>query len=258
VTAPVLGYYRAAVGETGEISISEHVLTLQLYMASVMKPHILEKHDFYVTQIKERVLAQLKDLEGDADRYAKIQYQRLIEIPGDDNTDMADLAEMAHERAVSHYELLSDLKEQVILGALAGLYHQWEKELRDFIERELMDGVEAEQASKRAWCGSIMDIFRLLTDFGWDVHGEPFFPKINACRLIVNVHKHGNGPSLDDLRSKYPDYLRDPFGKPLSDPFSDYVNYDWLTISEQNFNEIACALRAFWVEFPERLYKDRL
>jgi hypothetical protein len=223
-------------------------------MASIMKPHIVEKHDFYVTQIKERVIAQFKDLEGDTDRYAEMEYRRLIGIAGDDNMDMADLAEMAHELAASHYELLSDLKEQVMLGALAGLYHQWEKELRDFIERELTTDSLAEQATKRAWSVSIMDIFRLLTDFDWDVLSEPFFPKIDACRLVVNVYKHGKGPSLNELRSKYPDYLHPR----LSKPPSDYVDYQWLAISEQNFDEIARALRSFWIEFPERLYKDHL
>jgi hypothetical protein len=146
------------------------------------------------------------------------------------------------------------LKQQVILGALAGLYHQWEKELRDFIERELMHDVHKDEAMKLAWRGPITDVFDLLTEFGWEVRTRPFFPLIDACRLIVNVQKHGKGRSLEELNRDYPRYLRDPLGRGLPTIIPDYLDHTLLTVSEEHFAEIAQALRTFWEEFPERLY----
>jgi hypothetical protein len=58
-------------------------MQLQLYMASIMKPYILEQHDFYVAQTNKRVLAQFQDLEGEADRHAEDEYKRLLARPGD-------------------------------------------------------------------------------------------------------------------------------------------------------------------------------
>lgn len=41
---------------------------------------------------------------------------------------------------------------------------------------------------------------------------KSYFPKLDACRLVVNVYKHGKGTALNQLRSRYPEYLADPFG----------------------------------------------
>ena len=229
-------------------------MQLQLYMASIMKLHILEQHDFYVAQTNKRVLAQFQHLEGEADGHAKEEYNRLMKQPGDESTDFADLAHIAHDRAIGFYCLLIDLKQQMVLAALAGLYHQWEKELREFIERELRHDMKKDAAKKHAWIGEINKIFDLLTKFGWTVRTRPFFPLIDACRLVVNVYKHGNGRSLEELNQRYHQYLRDPLGPDLPAFIPDYLDHALLTVTEEHFTEIADALRAFWVEFPERLY----
>jgi hypothetical protein len=81
--------------------------------------------------------------------------------------------------------LLADLRQQVILGALAGLYHRREKELRDFIERESRHDVQKAKLMKVAWHGPITDIFDLLTQFGWDVRSEqdPYLEQVAAFTI---------------------------------------------------------------------------
>jgi hypothetical protein len=153
------------------------------------------------------------------------------------------LSREAHDNAIGYYALLAELRQQVILGALAGLYHRWEKELRDFIERESRYDVQKAKLMKVAWHGPITDIFDLLTQFGWDVRSQPFFPRIDACRPIVNVFKHGKGRSLEDLNRPYPRYLRDPLG-PDTSTIPDYLDHTLLTVFEGHFTEIADALRA--------------
>jgi hypothetical protein len=99
-------------------------------------------------------------------------------------------------------------------------------------------------------------MFELLRYFGWDVRSQLFFAKIDACRLVVNVYKHGNGSSLTKLAERYPKYLRDPFAKsdeeaPLRD---DFLHHEWLEVSAADFNDFAAGFRRFWEEFPERLF----
>jgi hypothetical protein len=149
---------------------------------------------------------------------------------------------------------LSDLRQSVILGALAGLYHQWEKQLRGFIEMELAHDVKRDDAAKAAWSGIIGEVFDLLREFGWDVRVQPFFAPIDACRLIVNVYKHGQGPSLVELNRRYPAYLPDPIGKRIPAFGSRGPSHEWLTVTEKDFPEIASGLRAFWEALPEQLY----
>jgi hypothetical protein len=51
--------------------------------------------------------------------------------------DFASYAEAAYGARVDFMLMLVELNQQLILGALAGMYHQWDKELRTFIIREL-------------------------------------------------------------------------------------------------------------------------
>lgn len=230
-------------------------MQLQLYMWTGTRAVILKRHDFYVEQVRARVFAQFRDISEEAERYADAEYDRLGSIPEDEDSDIGASAELANDRAQSFYGLLSDLKKQLMLGALAGLYHQWDKDLRDFIERELMRDINLEQATKIAWHPNIGNVFEVLKEFGWDCRLRPFFAKVNACRLVVNVYKHGKGPSLNELALKHPEYLDPGFPKETAPAFAEaFLDHEWLSISEAQFDDIAAALRALWEEFPERLY----
>ncbi len=220
----------------------------QLYMWSETRAHILKRHDFYVSQVKARVLSNFVDIEGEATRFAEMEYERLCSIRGEDD----DQGE-ALDRAESLCEQLHDLRKQMILGALAGCFHQWDKALREFLERELACTVEKKIARQYAWdC----DAFDLLKKFGWDCRADVFFPQIDACRLIVNVYKHGKGSSLERLAASYPVYVNAPkprLGLRVS-VVPKFLDHEWMEITEVQFDEMAHALRQFWECFPERLY----
>ena len=225
----------------------------QLEMTPDMKCWIFKAHEFYVTQIKQRVVAQFQDMEGDADRYAQSEYERLGSQPGWGDEDMASVAEDAHDNAVEYYRLLADLRQSVIIGALAGLYYQWEKQLRDFIQMELTHDTSHDIAAKIAWSRDIANVFSFLGKLGWDVQSEPFFPLIDACRLVVNVYKHGQGSSLAELKSKYPEYIPDPLACLGASNLATHVHHEWLSLTEEQFTHIADGLKTFWEKFPERL-----
>jgi hypothetical protein len=91
-----------------------------------IREHILERHNFYVEQVQARILSQFPDIEGEAEEYANSEYGRLAAAPAREDIDLSDLAEYAHERAIEHYGLLSDLKKQTLLSSIAGMYHQWD------------------------------------------------------------------------------------------------------------------------------------
>jgi hypothetical protein len=128
----------------------------QLYMYYRIREHILERHNFYVEQVQARILSQFPDIEGEAEEYANSEYGRLAAAPAREDIDLSDLAEYAHERAIEHYGLLSDLKKQTLLSSIAGMYHQWDKELRDFVERELTHDVQ--DPEKHAWQGNMFEL----------------------------------------------------------------------------------------------------
>ena len=226
-------------------------MELQLYLSRGQRQLILEKHDFYLEQIKARVLGPLRDIAGESNRLTDEEYDRLGALPGDGTRSLEEIAEEAMDRGQALYGLLSDLRKQMLLGALAGLYHQWDKELRDFVEREIAHDLGRER-TKYVWSMNLDQIFELLARFGWVCRSCPFVPRIEACGLIVNVYKHGKGWSLKVLGKRFPEYLDNGFTPPPV--ASDFVDHEWLSLSEEQIGQIGGALRSFWETFPERLY----
>ena len=140
---------------------------------------------------------------------------------------------------------------------MAGLYHQWDKDLREFLEHELRHDLKADYVIKKTWLPNIGEIFDTLKEFGWDCTAEPFYQKIDACRLIVNAYKHGKGKALNDLAASFPEYLPNPIPE-TSALFTgnEFLDPEWLDVSEAQFNELAASLRQFWEKFPERSFLD--
>lgn len=227
----------------------------ELYLWSRERELFLARHDFYMDQMKARVLGNFQNMEEEADLVAEQVYERIGSMLSYGESDMAAAADAAFDHASEFYMMLCDLKKQTTLGALASLFHQWEKDLRGFMERELSRSYVKADVDRFCWQPNIGNLFDCLEEFGWSLRQASWFPQINACRLIVNVYKHGKGRSLEDLAQNYPQYLKsslDHLG--VGSLQRSSLDHENLAISEVEFGQIADALRQFWVCFPERLY----
>lgn len=197
-------------------------------------------------------MAQFADIEGEADRFEQAAWERGSSALSSGEGDLGDVAEWAQDEAVAHFMMLSDLRKQVVLASLAGMFHQWDKDLREFIDMELHHDIKSDWIDDNVWPASTAKIFELIEQFGWKVTGCRFHGLIEACGLIVNVYKHGKGRSLKLLHSKYPQYLsrfgfESLFGK-------TFVDHRWVNVTDQQFEKFAEAFDDFWSQMPERSY----
>jgi hypothetical protein len=220
----------------------------QLYMYSGVRERLLERHRFFVREIKSRVMSHFTDLEIEAQQFADREFQRLGAHFGAGEEDAG--AELANNRGYEYFELLYDMKNDMQLSALAGMYHRWDKDLRDFIERELNHTVTADSSSEIAWDTDAIATFKLLKGFGWDCNNAPFFQPLQNCRLVVNVYKHGKGRSLTEVARLCPQYL----GAEFPSGADSNPDHEDLTISPDQFDGFARAIENFWSSFPERLF----
>lgn len=228
----------------------------QLYLWDGARNHHIALHQFYVEQMRSRVLSQFDDVEGQADRHTEEAYELMSQSLGYGEIDMADLAEAAYDKGSAHYQALTDLRKQVLLSGLAGMFHQWDKTVREHLERELRHDFNGDKIEKKIWEMPLADVMDVFEQFGWPVKALPCYAKIDALQLVVNVYKHGKGRSLIQLAERYGEYICDPIQQLIPKGTAFGINHEWLNVTDGQLKQFSDAIRDFWRDMPERLYLD--
>lgn len=220
---------------------------------------LIKSHSFYVEQARKRLLSQFDDIEADADRAAEEWLDQRGQHFDPDRHDPGGLYERANDVGIEFYGLLSDMREQTRLSVVAGMFHEWDKQLRDWLVREIQHWHRGDNATLKVWSADFGQVVDLLESFGWNFRTADYFRTLDACRLVINVYKHGEGQSLDDLRNGFPEYLDDPFkdfGGTLSD--TRYRDHTHLKVSDEQFQVFWDAILAFWRDVPENIFDSQL
>lgn len=212
----------------------------------------ISEHRFYVDQAKTRLLSHFANIEAEADQAEKELWERSGEFFDPDCHDPADLAEAARDHGMEFYQLLCDMHDRTRLSVVAGMYHQWDKSFRRFLVREFKWPrlVVGDNTRRAIWKLDSAKLEQLLGALGLDLQKLSSYARLDAMRLVVNVFKHGEGQSLDDLRQRHPGFLGE---HPHDWGFYDDTD---LTVSDEQIDEFATAIEAFWNELPAELTFD--
>lgn len=208
----------------------------------------LEPHDFYVSQAKQRLLSQFNDISREADEVEKQHYEKLGQFFDPDRDDPADSHEAAYQEGISYYLALDEMLNTVTLAMTAGMFHQFDKALREKMAREFLHW-QPDAIDPLIWNIEFPKLIELLEWTGIEIKSKPFYGKIEACQLLVNVYKHGKGASHTDLAGKYPQYY--PQHTPRPARRHNLPRPEQLKVSEAQFADIADAIKEFWLNIPE-------
>ena len=226
------------------------------------RAQLIEKHEFYVDQAKKRLLDQFTDdaISEEADRAEKQSYVRRGQYFDPDRDDPADSTEAAYHDGVWRYQLMIELRDNVRLSIVAGFFHEWEKNLRQWLVDEVRHWHYGEEARNAVWNKNLSDLFDLLESFGWSLKSAPYFADLDACRLVVNVYKHGDGPSLGELANTYPRLLEHPLEAMRGQVGQKWFapSYEHLKISDQDLENFSAAIQSFWRDFPENVFGSQI
>jgi hypothetical protein len=236
--------------------MSDYVL---FQMWGPFRQSLIAGHLFYVEQARRRLLSQFEDIEAEADKAAEEWLQRSSGRFDPDRHDAGDFYEAANDAGIEFYTLLSDMRDQTRLSVVAGMFHEWDKQLRDWLVREMQHWHQGDVAAQKVWSADFVQIAELLASIGWEMRSANYFQMLDACRLVVNVYKHGKGKSLEDLKQKYHEYLDDPFGS-SGTAFSsvEYRDHTHLKVSDQQFQAFSDAIVAFWHAVPENIFESQV
>ena len=229
-------------------------------MNSWQRENYVEKHEFYVSQSKKRLLDQFTDeaIKKEADEVAAASYKERGRWFNPDYDDPTDNAEAAYEDGIWRYELLNELRDQVRLNIIVGFYHNWEKALREWLVNEVGHWHRGEKLKAQIWKVKIDDIFDLFERSQWNIRNQDFFELLYNCSLIANISKHGDGPSLQKLKDRNPDY----FNASILDESFGITAHSWtyedLSISNTHLDNFAEAIMHFWQALPENIKTTKL
>lgn len=227
-----------------------------LEMWGPIRKRIIESHKFYVDQAQVKLLSQFNNMEEESEKYAEEWIEKQSEWFDPDIHDPDDIYESAYDENISYYIDLCELKDQTRLSIVAGIYHKWDKEVREWLIRDLR--FYPETIMKQLWIKDIGKILDIFIGLSWNIKNEKFYEKIDACRLVVNVYKHGNGKSLDDLKTGYPEYIDDLAKNYGYSSNMKYLNHSNLKVTDEQLIEFADAITNFWETAPERFVQSQI
>jgi hypothetical protein len=213
----------------------------------------MEEHRFYIVQARKRLLSQFENMEQEADSAAEEYLNRNAPHFDPDFDDLGSVYERAGNEASAFYQLLSDLRENTLLSVAAGMFHQWDKSLREWIVTEIQHWVHGEKAKAAIWKANFPQLVDFLTAFGFEVRKLPGYERMNALRLVINVYKHGRGLSYDELKSAYPEFLPHPWPQDTFSEFFDMRNYTHLKVTDQHLQLFSESILEFWRAVPEQI-----
>lgn len=209
---------------------------------------LIAGHRFYVEQAFNRLLSQFENIEAEADKAVEDWLDQRSVYFDPDRHDPSDFYEAANDAGIEFYQLLSDMRDRTQLSVAAGMYHEWDKQFRKWLIEEMRHWHRGEQVTAKMWSVDVGKIFDLLASFRWDIRGKAYFPKLDACRLVVNVFKHGDGKSFNDLKSSYPEYLINSLVGFCDD--MDWLDHTNLKLNDAQVQEFSEAIIAFWRDVP--------
>jgi hypothetical protein len=217
---------------------------------------LIEGHLFYVDQARKRLLSQFDDIESEGQDAAADWLDRNGPRFNPDRDDPEAFYEAAQEEGIAHYQLLSNMRDNTRLSVVAGMFHEWDKQLRDWMVREIQHWHRGPDVCARTWSqnfGGLADLFACL---GWDIRSKSYYPIIDACRLVVNVYKHGEGDSFQELKRRFPEYVDNPlksFDDRMDMDFTDHRN---IKVTENQIQSFSDAIAEFWGDVPENIFDD--
>jgi hypothetical protein len=223
-------------------------------MPSFKRKEIIESHQFYVEQGLLRLLSQFNDIEGDADKFGKRKLKEYSAFYNPDTDNGDALQEAAYEEMCNHYQLLEALRETTRLSLVAGMFHEWEKQIREWITDQIQHWHTGHTVYERVWSANFDEIIELLGGLGWNIQDDGFYEPLNQCRLTVNIFKHGYGNSLDSLKRSYPEFSEELLGKEDTFYFFDYSR---IKLTDVRFKSFSDAIVSFWEKVPEKFTKNR-
>lgn len=229
-------------------------------MTPAQRQALIEEHQFYVDQARKRLFSQFETIDADAYEAADAWLEKMGGRSHPDGDDADDFYNAAHEVAERFAGQLHEMRGQIRMAIVAGMFHLWEKNFRRWLIGQVSSvfglGENLDKAIRNI---SIDDLVLIIKNNSENSAYIIFENEIYNISLIVNVYKHGSGESSSRLLIKTPSYIILNIENMFSNvknvgsqyTLTSYLNID---ISDEVFENLSCSFINFWNAIPENFW----
>ncbi|RDF52234.1 hypothetical protein DWA20_05005 [Acinetobacter baumannii] len=220
-------------------------MLIELY--DQLRKNLIEINDFYLEQCQLKLLNQFDNISQEADEYEeKWRIEKESHYFNKDPYDSSSLYYDSYDASIIFYQNLSDLQQNVRFSVIAGMYHRWEKQFRSFLHNQSRWWGCTHHVRNEIWTLPVNKLFMLFKTDEFDIEKQEFFKDFDACRVIVNVFKHGNGSSYRELCNKYPFYLKENYHGMENNPLPYFIYEPTFNITDDDVVKFSKAISEFW------------
>jgi hypothetical protein len=226
-------------------------MTTLFYMWEPFRELLIQGHLFYVEQSKKRLLSQFDNLEAEADKYAADWLNERDHLFDPHKHDPGDFQERAYDESLGFYQMLSDMRNRTILSIIAAIFHEWDKQLRDWLVKEVMHWHSGEAVKQAIWKVNFDDIIDFVDMALVKTKNTNHYLLLDKYRLLVNAYKHGEGDSFRELLSKHKEFFNPVFENQFEYGF---FNYESIVVKDEHLDECSGAIVEFWKSIPQYVH----
>jgi hypothetical protein len=176
------------------------------YMDDWTRAGLINGHKFYVEQAKQRLLSQFDDIDGEANLFGEKWLSDHAHLYNPENLSSRYSEEAAGDAMNTFHQLLTEMHVSTRLSVVTGMFHEWEKQVRNWLTSGLKQYPRGEMEDD-IWKNDFDKLFNFLEWLKCASREDKYYTHLDMCRLVVNVYKHGYGSSFKNLKNKYPDLI---------------------------------------------------
>jgi len=220
----------------------------------------IDEHNFYIVQAKKRLLSSFENLEEQAHEFADNWFHELNQQFNHEFCDRDAILERGYEESIEHYISLNNLKKQAYLSVLSGMFHQFDKAVRNWLAKEMeYISKNGENTRLAIWMKDFPELINLMDGLGYQISQSDFCKELLICHLVVNVYKHGRGKSFERLMENRPEYFTTKYDNQIpEDSRKWFISHDRLEIKDEEIELFSNAIVAFWNFIPENVYFSQI
>jgi hypothetical protein len=154
------------------------------------------------------------NIETEANEFTESEYERLGELPYDENEiDMSASAERAQEAGFEYFSALSSVRQTFLNLSVAALFHMFEQQLLCFHRRQVLHPSEENDIARIR----TSELKKRLLSAGIDIESLQSWKDIHELELVANSVKHAEGRSSEELQGLRPDlFVRQALSYPTA------------------------------------------